>query len=342
MLSRNRSIRIAVVAALASCALLTPAGAGAASVANGDFESGNLSGWQVYNSNSSGTTSWFAYSGLLTPNTAKPFFPPPSGSWAAVSDGVSIDTTILYQDVALEPSLAQTLSMTLDYFSYDAIVVPEPNTLETDPGPFQIGEEVPENQQMRVDVMRPSAAIDSLDPGDILATVFANENGDPEQMLPTHFTTELTPFAGQTVRLRIAVAIQDNYFNSGVDAVSIMTPSQPPPPPPLVSPSNEFKRGKLTLNKSKGTGSLAVDVPGGGTLTVVGKGKPKRIKRATVSVPAGGTVKVPLKPTAAGRKVLKAKGKLKTRIDVTFTPSGGTAATQTYKVTLKKKPAKKS
>jgi hypothetical protein len=138
------------------------------------------------------------------------------------------------------------------------------------------------------------------------------------------------------VRLRIAVAIQDNLFNSGVDAVSITTPSQPP----SVSPSNEFKRGKLTLNKKKGTGSLAVVVPGGGTLTVVGKGKPKRIKRATLSVPAGGTVKVPLKPTAAGRKALKAKGKLKTRIDVTFTPTGGTAATQTYKVTLKKKPGK--
>jgi hypothetical protein len=336
MLSWTGSIRITVVAALAGCALLAPPGARAASVANGDFESGNLSGWQVYNSNSTGNTSWFAYSGPLTPKLAKPFLVPPSGNWAAVSDGNTIDTTILYQDVALEPSLAQTLSMTLYYVSYEPIVVPEPNTLETDPGPFEIGQEVPENQQMRVDVMRPSAAIESLDPGDILATVFANKNGDPEQMLPTHITTELTPFAGQTVRLRIAVAIQDNYFNSGVDAVSITTPSQPP------SPSNEFERGKLTLNKKKGTGSLAVVVPGGGTLTVVGKGRPKRIKRATLSVPAGGTVKVPLKPTAAGRKALRAKGKLKTRIDVTFTPTGGTAATQTYKVTLKKKLAKKS
>ena len=133
--------------------------------------------------------------------------------------------------------------------------------------------------------------------------------------------------------------MQDNYLNGGVDAVSITTPSQPPP---LVSPSNEFERGKLILNKKKGTGSLAVVVPGGGTLTVVGKGKPKRIKRAPLCGPAGGTVKVPLKPTAAGREALKAKGKLKTRIEVTFTPTGGTAATQIYKVTLKKKPAKKS
>ena len=61
-----------------------------------------------------------------TPKTSKPFFAPPSGSWAALSDGDSIDTTILYQDVALEPSLAQTLSMTLYYVSYEPIVVPEP------------------------------------------------------------------------------------------------------------------------------------------------------------------------------------------------------------------------
>jgi hypothetical protein len=331
MPSWTRSIGIAAVAALAACALPAPAGARAASVANGDFESGNLSGWQVYNSNSAGSTSWFAYSGPISPKLAKPIFAPPSGSWAALSDGKSVDTTILYQDVALEPSVAQTLSMTLYYFSYDPIVVPEPNTLKTDPGPFSIGQEVPKNQQMRVDVMRPSAAVESLDPGDILATVFASENGDQEQMPPTHFTTELTPFAGQTVRLRVAVAIQDNYFNGGVDAVSIDASS-----PPLVSPSNEFKRGKLNLNREKGTGTLAIDVPGSGTLTVVGKGKPKRIKRTTQSVPAGGTVKIPLKPTAAGRKALKAKGKLKTRIEVTFTPTGGTAATQTYKVTLKK------
>ncbi len=336
MFSWTRSIRITVVAALAGCALLAPAGARAASVANGDFESGNLSGWQVYDSNSTGKTSWFAYSGLLTPKTAKPFLAPPSGSWAAVSDGNSIDTTILYQDVALEPSLAQTLSMTLYYVSYEPIVVPEPNTLETDPGPFSIGEEVPENQQMRVDVMRPSAAIESLDPGDILATVFANKNGDPEQMLPTHITTELTPFAGQTVRLRIAVAIQDNYFNSGVDAVSITTPSQP------LLPFQRIRAGQADPEQDEGNG-----VPGSRRSR---RRHPDRGRQRQTEAdqegdpvrPRGGTVKVPLKPTAAGRKVLKAKGKLKTRIDVTFTPTGGTAATQIYKVTLRKKPAKKS
>jgi hypothetical protein len=38
-----------ILAAIVSIAMLTPAGAGAATVVNGDFEAGDLSGWQVEN-----------------------------------------------------------------------------------------------------------------------------------------------------------------------------------------------------------------------------------------------------------------------------------------------------
>ena len=116
------------------------------------------------------------------------------------------------------------------------------------------------------------------------------------------------------------------FSDSQIDAASITS----------VPPSNAITRGKLTLNKSNGTGKLAITVPGPGTLVAIGKGKTKKVKRATVAASAAGTVKLPLKPTGAGKKVLNANGKLKTRVDVTFTPTGGLAATQTYKVTLKK------
>ena len=59
-----------------------------------------------------------------------------------------------------------------------------------------------------------------------------------------------------------------------------------------------------------------------------------------MTVTAAGTVKLPLNPNGAGKKALNSNGKLKTGIAVTFTPTGGTAATQTYKVTLKKNLAK--
>ncbi|HET7507750.1 MAG TPA: hypothetical protein VFJ53_05270 [Solirubrobacterales bacterium] len=325
-------IKLATV--VAACALIAPAGAGAATITNGDFETGNLDGWQVYNSSPSGN--WFAYSGTSTPyqegleiEMGEPvtFFPPPQGSYAAVTDEYNPDTAILYQDVALEPSWTHHLALTLYYKSYAPITVPEPNTLATD-------DTFENNQQLRVDVMKPTAPIESLASGDILATVFANKNGDPMEMAPATFTADLTPFAGQTVRLRVANAVQDNVFNTGVDAVSIS--STPPPAPAPPAPSNAISRGKLTLNKKKGTGKLAIVVPGPGTLTEVGKGKKKKVKGAALTVTAAGTVQVPLKPTTLGRKILNAKGKLKSGIEVTFAPTGGTAAAQIYKVTLKK------
>jgi hypothetical protein len=311
----SRSSALRFLALIVACvALAAPAGAGAATVVNGDFETGNLDGWHTQASQGNGD--WFAYSGEGLGVVA-----PPSGNFAAVTNEIEVDTLILYQDIALEPLYSHQLSLYVYYHSVAPIAVPEPNTL-------QVGE-AEDNQQMRVDVIKPTANLESLAPGDILTTVFANKNGDPEDMAPTRLGADLTPFAGQTVRLRVANVVQENVFNASVDGVSIT--STPPPPP-----SNAITRGKLTLNKSKGTGKLAINVPGPGTLTAVGKGKTKKVKGTNLTVTAAGTVQLPLKPTSSGRKILNAQGKLKTRIDVTFTPTGGTAATQTYKVTLKK------
>jgi hypothetical protein len=42
-----------------------------------------------------------------------------------------------------------------------------------------------------------------------------------------------------------------------------------------------------------------------------------------------------VKPTKAGRSILADKGKLKTKLKLVFTPTGGTASTQVRKVKLK-------
>jgi hypothetical protein len=315
------SISSFLVLVVACTALGAPAGAGAATVVNGDFETGNLSGWQVFSSSDRGN--WFVYSGTFTPfdeEKEEPFIAPPQGNFAAVTDESNPDTPILSQEIALEPFWTHQLTMTVYYRSFEPIAVPSPNTLASD------GSSGQENQQLRIDVMRPGTPIESLNPADILTTVFANKIGDPQLMFPTQFIADLTPFAGQIVRLRIANAVQEEIFNTGIDAVSITS----------TPPSNAITRGKLTLNKSNGTGKLAINVPGPGTLVAVGKAKTKKVRRASITAAAAGTVKLPLKPTGAGKKALDANGKLKTRVDVTFTPTGGLAATQTYKVTLKK------
>jgi hypothetical protein len=320
MYSWSNSLKKAALAAAAVFVFVVPTHAHAATVVNGNFETGTLAGWQTYSSTAAGN--WFAYSGSKGPISEEPLLGPPSGNFAATSDEVGESNPILYQDVALEPLHTHRLGLTLYYVSQAPIFAPEPNRLSI----------TGDNQQLRVDVVKPTAPIESLQPEDVLTTIFANKNGDPQTLLATRFSADLTPFAGQTVRLRIANAVTDDHFNSGLDDVSIT--STPPPLPP----SNLISRGKLALNKKRGTAKLAINVPGPGTLTAVakGKGKAKRLRNANLTVGAAGTVKVPLNPNGVGKKVLNEKGKLKARIDVTFTPTGGTANTQTYEVTLKK------
>jgi len=314
------TVRSLLALIVVSVALAAPAAAGAATVVNGNFETGTLAGWQQFNQTGAGE--WFTYEKEGAEEEF--FFPPPSGTFAAADDQGSPDLDVLYQDIFLEPGFSHQLALTFYYRSSEPIVVPSPEALAL--------EGLTENQHVRVDVMNPAAPIDSVNSSTILATLFANKNGDPEVVPPTHLSANLSAFAGQTVRLRIANSVTEGPFNTGLDDVSITSTPLPPPPPP----SNAITRGKLTLNKSKGTGKLAINVPGPGTLVAVGKGKKKKLKKANLTVTAAGTVKLPLNPNGAGKKALNSTGKLKTGVDVTFTPTGGTAATQTYKVTLKK------
>ncbi len=50
-----------------------------------------------------------------------------------------------------------------------------------------------------------------------------------------------------------------------------------------------------------------------------------------------GPVKLTIKPTKAGKKVLRRKGKLTARMRFTFKPTGGTAKSTIKKVTIKRK-----
>jgi hypothetical protein len=236
------------------------------------------------------------------------------------------------------------LSLYLYYKTKQPIAVPTPERLvvtET---------KIPPNQQVRVDVLKPNAPIESVSPNDVLATVFASKNGDPMEMAPTLLTTDLSAFAGQTVRLRIADAAQQGPMVVGVDGVSIAGSPIPIPqftPQSTPTPSNGFTKGKLVLDRKSGTGVLTVNLPGAGSLTSSDgrralaiasaarrKGKPRSrpilIKTKVIQAGAGGVVKVPIQPTPAGKKMLRERGKVAFKIELTFTPTGGSPATQGY------------
>jgi hypothetical protein len=120
-----------------------------------DFESGSLTNWKAVGGGSGG---WFVYtSGKKAPDPAQsdsnaPFdLPdPPQGKFAAVTDMNGPGTLILYRDVKLDGRFI--LHMTV--FHAGAFGFSSPQTLAYD--------EPEDNQQFRIDLVAPSAPIDSL------------------------------------------------------------------------------------------------------------------------------------------------------------------------------------
>lgn len=342
MSARRNSVRAALFIAVLMAALAP--GAKGAIVVNGDFESGTLQGWNVHQATQFGN--WFAYQGTETPIGAarkkqtqvEPVQPPPQGAYAAITDEADPDTLILYQDVALEPGHGYQLSLLAYYDSYKPLAVPTPDTLSVDDEAL-LGRngDVQLNQQFRIDVMKPEAPLESLDPADILSTVFATKKGSPQKMVPTRLTADLSPFAGQTVRLRIANAVHEEIFNAGVDAVSIAAAA------PGQSPSRGSKHGsrlfsfaRVKANRRNGTATLRVRVAGPGLLRAKGArasaGKPqasragpapKPIEPVTVPIASAKTVTIHLRPTASGRAILRQGQRLRVKVGVTYMPTGG-------------------
>lgn len=127
----------------------------------------------------------------------------------------------------------------------------------------------------------------------------------------------------------------------------------PPPPPPAAAPappSNNIVGSSIKFKN--GATILTVVVPGPGTVTAGPAGstaaalradaakkkkhkKPALIKKTSKVATAAGPVALTIKPTAAGKKLLKKKGKFTVKTAITFTPNGGTAKTTFKNVTIK-------
>ncbi len=127
------------LALLAALAVAAPASA--ATVVNGDFETGDLSGW----TQASTAGSWANYTGTSNPANGRTIAAPPQGLRAAVSGQTGSGRTFMYQDIALEEGQRHTLDLQVYYESAAALV--SPDTLATNVS----------NQQYRIDVLRPTA-----------------------------------------------------------------------------------------------------------------------------------------------------------------------------------------
>jgi len=328
MSERGGALRLfSVILGLAVAALAIPAAAGAATVVNGNFETGNLEGWHAHSA--TGFGDWFAYTGTKAPITESgrgtaPVAAPPQGRYAAIADQLDPDTLVLYQDITLAPDAKHQLSLDAFYSSNKPLAVPTPDTLSTDPG--TIGSQ--ENQQFRIDLMKPEAPLESIEPGDILRTIFSTASGDPAAMPPRRLTANLTPFAGQTVRLRVAVAAGKEALNGGIDDVSVAsTPSSGAAGGAGGKGGGGANARLRVIGYAKalanGGAVLRVRVPAAGRLTAK---RPKLLVPASATAAGPRVVSLHLKPTAKAMAKLRRKGRLPVKVALAFDPAGGAAA----------------
>ena len=219
------NIRFEPLAPGASIELVDAADATGAIVLD-DFEFGTLEGWE---SADSGAGDWYVYSdGKTAPDPVNsdrldPFSvpDPPQGEFAVVTDTNNPGTHILYRDVTLTGPL--TLKMTVFYETNgpreDGLDVPfnTPDTLTFD---------TPEaNMQFRIDLLDPAAPIESVAARDVLVNVFHTAESDPAVLEPTEITVDVSEYAGQTVRLRLAEAGNQAPIRAGVDNIRFESPA---------------------------------------------------------------------------------------------------------------------
>ena len=183
-----------------------------ASTAGDDFESGTLRNWR---SDRIGAGSWFVYSNGKTPpdpaqsDTFLPFDvpDPPQGKFAAVTDMNGAGRRILFRDITLDGRYR--LHVTVFYVNASGFSPTNLSRRDT------IGDE----QQYRIDVIQPLAPLTTTAKDHVLATIFQGRPNDPQRIEPTRVSIDLSPWAGQTVRLRLASADNQGPLRAGVDDI---------------------------------------------------------------------------------------------------------------------------
>ncbi len=198
-------------------------------IVNGSFETNpgvgasSFTGWtQVQQANSGGA--FYAHSGSLTPVAHFSVPTPPLGSFAAVTDQTGPGSRVIYQDVAIPVGSMTTLSLYLMVYN-QANSFSSPASLDFTAVP---------NQQVRVDIMSISAPAFDVGSG-VLHNVFLTQAGNALTQNYANLSADLSAFAGQQVRLRIASVDNLGGMNVGIDNVSIQSTVLTPPNAPTIA-----------------------------------------------------------------------------------------------------------
>ncbi len=186
-------------------------------LANGDFETGNFSGWTKFNQ-LGGSGDFFIQTGTLSPISGFGVPAPPQGTFAAMSDQFGPGVHILHQDVTV-PVDSPVLRFSL-FVGNRSTSFASPNTITLPNFSVAASGSPASNQQVRVDLMSPSANIQDVGAG-VLRNLFQTMLGDRLVSGYHDFVFDLSDFAGQTVRLRFTEVDNQFFFQLGVDGVRV-------------------------------------------------------------------------------------------------------------------------
>jgi|GEM_PF-3515990 len=149
-------------------------------------------------------------------------------------------------------------------------------------------------------------------------------------------------FGPQILGLKIAVPVVDDGVAekaekfkvtlSGPDGDATLRSNASTATVTIAASSNAtLKTGKLTLDRKKGSGSLAVRISSPGRVTVSGAG----IRPASVRRDKPGRLKLPVRASGKSARDLKRSGKVAVKARVSYRTTGGRKITRIVPVTLK-------
>jgi len=195
-------------------------------ISNGNFETGNFSGWTIpaFPGGFTNSGNWF----VDTPGTTTPLsgnFTAGNGlggSFYAVTDQTWASTHVLSQKFTV-PGPASSVILSFQMFAndYDGGPIVDPIGLD------HTG---PANQHARVDILSAAAPAFGTGAG-VLANYFlgVDSGTDPNPYKTYTFNITALVGSGGTYTLRFAQTDNQNYFNLGVDNVSINFTAVPEP-----------------------------------------------------------------------------------------------------------------
>jgi hypothetical protein len=179
---------------------------------NGGFEASTLAPWMT-SSIGEGDSAWSLYTGTSAPISGLTVIAPPFGHQAAVADQNGPGSNILYRTFRVDRDDA-VLRMWVWYHNYAGAFYSPHSLFEKASGP--------KNQQLRIDIVRPSAPLRSLRLTAVLATPFRTRPGDALERGPFLVRVDVRGWHGRLIRLRIGEVDNQSNFNVVIDGVRMV------------------------------------------------------------------------------------------------------------------------